>query len=318
MLSVGYVVVIMLASPSVEVPLSPAEQLFSDGRAAFKKADYVKACELFSKSHEMQPALGVLLNLATCLEKQGKAGSAWLRFNEATTWAQRTHEGEREKFAREHAIALKPRVSWLSISASREVEVLIDGGAPLMVSSSRPTSVPVDIGLRLVDVRAEDFESWSATAKIDREGATAFVAVPELKSTLPPPPLPELKVDTGLPPSAPPLVKEQQGQLSQSGLAVLIAGGVVALGGGIGLAWSATTYQGLQKQRQDVADPEIQVSSETLRQLTWIYPTSWVLVGVGAAAVISGSILMVRGGSTPTVAPVIHSQGGGVVLTGKF
>ena len=88
----------VLITLSAGAPQSEAAKLFDEGRAAMKANDLARACDAFSKSHALEPALGTLMNFATCLEKQGKFATAWLRFNDAVAWAQRTHEAERERW----------------------------------------------------------------------------------------------------------------------------------------------------------------------------------------------------------------------------
>lgn len=311
----------LAAAPApADATQAEAERLFADGRAALKDGDVMRACEAFAKSHQLQPALGVLLNLAACLEKQGKLGSAWLRFNEAVAWAQRTHEGDREKFAREHAASVKPRVSWLSVSASGDVQVIVDAAPPLALSAASPVSVPADLGAHRVEVRAPGFEPWSATLRVEREGASASLTVPPLKAT-PSEPLAQgtaPRPDPGPPPPPPPLVTVQAAPPNHAGLALLLAGGAVAVAGGVGLAWSASTYDTLQGQRATMPDPQVRVSREAFDQLRWIYPTSWVLVGVGAAAAVTGIVLTARASSGPVVMPVVQPGGVGLAVSGTF
>lgn len=317
--------ILALAATLAAAPAAPAPdaaRLFEEGRAALKANDFLKACAAFSKSHQLQPALGVLLNLASCLEKQGKLGSAWMHFNEAITWAVRTHEGDREQFAREHAASLKPRVAWLALSAASDCEIVVDEAPPLALSPRSPTSIPIDPGAHQIVARANGFEPWTTSVSVYKEGTTVLVAVPALKAiavaAAPVVAAPARTPDPGPPPPPPPLVIVQTAAPNTAGMSLLVGGGALAIVGGIGLGWSLSTYGNLQGQQASLPNPDIRVSRETFEQLKWIYPTSWVLVGVGAAAVLTGIVWTVRNSSGPKITPVMGPRGAGVAVWGTF
>lgn len=306
----------LAATPAVT---PDAAKLFDEGRAALKANDLPRACEAFRQSHQLQPALGVLLNLATCLERQGKLASAWVRFNEAVTWAARTHEGDREQLARASAMKLKPRLSWLALSVATECEVSVDDAPALSLSPRTPTSVPLDPGAHRLLATATGFEPWTSSVTIPLEGAPVSVSVPALKSTTPSlAPVAEVPAvsSPGAPPPVPPLVVAESGPPG-AGIALIVAGGVMAVGGGLGLGWSLTTYDTLQGQRASLPNPDVQVSRQTFDQLTWIYPTSWAVVSVGAVAAVAGVVLTVHG-STTRVVPVVTPGTAGLSLSGTF
>lgn len=310
----GLTIALALAAAPTE-----AEQLFSDGRAALQRGQTALACDLFARSHHLQPTLGVLLNLANCLEQQGRLGSAWLRFNEASAWAHRTHEAPREQFALQRAAALKPRVSWLAVSVGSDVEVIIDHGEPQQLRAASPTSVPVDTGSHAVEARASGFEVWATSVTVDEQGATAFVKVPPLKALPAPAGSPFVEAPAPQPP--PVLVQVTAPRTVQAvspvGLALLVSGGVVAVAGGVGLIWSTVTYDILQGQRATLLAPDPRVSRETFDQLAWVIPASFAALGVGVAAAATGLVLTLHG-SPAVVTPVLQPGGGGVIFSGAF
>src|SRR5688572_24536755 len=67
--------------------VAAAEQIFEQARAAFDRGDYATACPLFEASQKLDPALGTLLNMATCYEKAGQLASAWGRYREVLALA---------------------------------------------------------------------------------------------------------------------------------------------------------------------------------------------------------------------------------------
>lgn len=283
--------------------LSPAQRLFEEGRAAMKANDTTLACALFQQSLTLEPTLGTLLNLATCLEQQGLIASAWVRFNEATNWAQRTHEGKREAFAVARAEALKPRLSWLSIEATSATRVEVDG-VPLSLSAGVPASLPVDVGVHVVTLERPGFAPWRTEVEVREERTTNAVRVPELTPLdEPPPPPPPPLVER----PTPPLPRREAGAgTNLAGVSLLSVGALVALAGGIGLGWSFAMYDQLQDQRLGSSTPLVRLSRQEFGTLQWVYPASWATAGVGAAMALAGIILVAAQRPTVVVVPFVE------------
>lgn len=267
-------------------PQSEADRLFTEGRALEKAKRYREAVELFQQSQKLEPALGTLLNLAICLEEAGLDASAWVRFNEAEAWARRTHELPRAELAHERALALKPRLAWLAVSAAQPVSgMLITVGASELPGSTSPASVPVDPGTVVVSARAPGFAPWSSEVEAPPAGQTVALEVPALLSVAP------------LPLAALPAPAQVAATAPSSGprgltIAGLVGGGALTIAGGVGLAWSLSTYGALQHQRLGMADGTFPVGEATLGTLRTVYPLSWVSVGLGVAlAAVSGYFL---------------------------
>ncbi len=302
----------VVAGPALAAPLTEAATLFDSGRAAFKAGDFDTACPAFAKSYQLEPVLGTLLNWATCLEKQGHIATAWLRFNDAIEWAGRTHEAEREQFAREHAKALRPSVSWLSVSSASDLEARVDG-KPVHVSAV-PVSLPVELGAHELSVERDGYEPWSQKVNVEAAGQAVAVVVPALKRLVAAAPAvvsPARASDLSA-------VSAQHGARLTGGVALIILGSVVTLGGVVGLAWSYSTYDLLQAQRTGSADPRIRVSLEDFDRLRWVPGVSWTGVGVGVAALTAG-IVLIATSRTVSISPTFTpGGGGGFVVTGRF
>lgn len=305
---------ILLALSAQAAEPSPAAKLFDEGRAAFKAGDLARACPAFARSYELEPVLGTLLNWAACLEKQEHFATAWLRFNDAIDWAQRTHESEREQFAREHAKALRASVSWLVLSAGSELEAQVDG-KPVRVSATA-ISLPVELGAHVIEVEQAGFERWQNTAQVTGPGQSVTVVIPALVRVAPPSmPAAEVSPDVRSAPLG--LQVENHSARLTGGVSLIIVGSLVTLAGAVGLAWSFSTYDLLQGQRVDAVNPTPRVSPEDFDRLRWVPGISWAGVGVGVAALTTGIILLVTS-RTLAVAPTLSGSGGGFVVSGHF
>src|SRR5687768_13548358 len=92
-----------------------AQALFEEAQRRVAAGDYEQACAKFKASYSLDPAGCTLLNLADCLERQGRFASAWSTFKDALVQAQRDGRGERVTFAEEHIRALESRLAYLTI-----------------------------------------------------------------------------------------------------------------------------------------------------------------------------------------------------------
>lgn len=319
---------LMSAATPAPAAQNEAAKLFESGRTALKAKRYEEACTAFEKSYSLEPALGTLLNWSSCLDKQGKAASAWVHLNDAIAWTQRTHEAEREVYARQLAKAIKPRVSWLALSADTELEATLDN-EPVHVTAV-PFSLPVDRGSHVVRVNKPGFKPFETAVDVAAEGISVSLKLPALESDAPPPPPPPV-VEAVPAPELLPAPMPSTTSTTRPGLAattnlpppsvgatLVVSGGMVALAGAVGLAWSLSTYGQLQNQRVNLPLPEFPVTPEDYARIKWVYPLAWTAVGVGVAALGVGTFMLVKGRSSVTVVPTVQPGAAGVSLSGQF
>jgi hypothetical protein len=95
-----------------------ADVLFEAGRRAAAEGDYATACRKFDESNRMEPAVGTLLNLGNCEERQGHWATSWLRYTEALTKLPR--DDKRHIFAKGKAAELEPRIPRLIIELAAD------------------------------------------------------------------------------------------------------------------------------------------------------------------------------------------------------
>lgn len=291
-------------------PSRNAERLFREARDLLSSGRAAEACPLFEESHALDPALGTLLNLADCREKTGQLVQAYLRFNEAAAWAQRTREGKREEVARQRAAALKAKLSWVALSSAAPVNsltVVIQGFRVNL--GQTPESVPVDAGEVEIHAEAPGFVSWSTRVTVASTSVLPVVVPPLAQIAAPrPAPPPTIEVTAPAPgPAAP-----------GGAIALISIGGAALVAGGVGLALTLTTYdRTVCQQPGNPCASAPTVTRSQFEQLQWQYPASWVAVGLGAAATVAGIVWYARG-ARGTLAVIPTTTGPLVVLGGEF
>jgi hypothetical protein len=138
-----------------------AEALFQDGQALLDAGKVHDACAKFAESQRLDAAVGTLLNLGICHEREGKTASAWTELSDAAAQAARAGQADREKFARTHIADLEKKLS--------RVELHFDDG-------SNVTDIKVD-------TVAIDRAAWSVALPMD-PGTHALVFSAPGKRTL--------------------------------------------------------------------------------------------------------------------------------------
>lgn len=241
---------------------TPADQalaaaLFDDGRSLLAAGKIDEACAKLGRSYELEAALGTLLNLAVCHDKQGKSASAWAEFNTAADLAAKAKDAARRKFAEEQAKLLGARLSRLIVRAGalpQGAAVKLDGrdlGAALL-----GTALPLDPGEHRVEVTAPSKRTFASTVKLDPGPAQRILEVPPLadeEGPSPPPPanVPPAnppgqgpKADAGPnPPPAPPPASEVGGRSTPRLAAGIAVGAAGLVGVVIGSVAGVRTFQ---------------------------------------------------------------------------
>jgi hypothetical protein len=123
-----------------------AEQLFVAARAAMEKGDFKTACDRFAESQRLDPAAGTLINLADCLDRQGKIASAWQRWKEALDMLR--PDDERRAAVSQRAQSIEARVPKLELrlSATAPAGTVAERDGVALGSASFGISLPIDPG----------------------------------------------------------------------------------------------------------------------------------------------------------------------------
>ncbi|NUO52768.1 MAG: tetratricopeptide repeat protein [Polyangiaceae bacterium] len=154
-----------------------ADVLFQEAKTLMGAGKVAEACPKFQASLELQRTLGTLMNLADCLEQQGRVGSAHRRWEEAVTLAAEQKD-DRGTFAEERRKAVASRVPKLVVDAVTGAENLSVAIAGSPVPSSK-LGLPMDVdpgkvaitilrGDTVLETREVDLaEGQSLTVKLD-------------------------------------------------------------------------------------------------------------------------------------------------------
>jgi hypothetical protein len=305
-----------------------AEALFDQARKLMDAKRYAEACEKFAASHRLDPAVGTLLNLGECNERQDHLASAWVYYREAQALAQSRADGEREKYARDHAAGLEPKLAKLTIVAKNApagLEVKRDGGIVRLAALG--TAMPIDVGRHTIEALAPGRKRWRTRVEVPRDGASVSVEVPALEaedSPLPesaaavPPPADE-PAPTGEKPLKP---SARENGLGFQRTAALIAGGVgvvsLAFGGFfVARAWSNWQDARPHCTRENVCDDRGFDLGQTARSQGDVATAAFA---VGGLAVAIGAVLWLTAPSAPAgrVAFGVATMGTRAGLVGNF
>src|SRR5215831_6398005 len=107
------------AQPAPDAP-TPAQVLFSEGRALLEAQQPAAACEKFEASLKLEPdAAGPMLNLGICNEKLDKLATAMFWYRRVEVRAHELANVDAEKAAKDKTSALAPKVPTLKITFSQ-------------------------------------------------------------------------------------------------------------------------------------------------------------------------------------------------------
>jgi serine/threonine-protein kinase len=318
-----------------------AEALFQDARQLMKDGKFADACPKLSDSNKLDPAVGTLLYLGECYEKNGQTASAWVTFQTAAETAQKAGQPDRAHVASDRATALWARLSKITINvaaAARVPGLEIKRDGVDVGQATWGVGVPVDPGEHAILARAPGKQDWSQTVRVDPDGKVAVVEIPMLANAAmaPPPPVMQQPQQQQLPP------KLDQGTSTSNGNSQRVVGFVAGGVGVVGLV--AGTVFGLQaKNKQDQSASHCLPTDPTKCDQTGVdlrhqghsaATMSNVGFAVGAVGIVGGAILYLTAPSNSkpktasvdvkrpiqylNVVPVVGAQSSSLLITGSF
>ena len=299
-----------------------AEQLFNEARQLMDQDRHAEACPKFEASNKLDPAVGTLLNLATCYEAVGKLASAWGIFREAEDRAKKEGQQKRVDYARGQATALEPRLPRLIIKAPDEDDV-----PGLVVKRDGSEVARVQFGSKIFVDPGPVTVTASAPGHLDFRKQVTAVESEEVVVQVP--------VLDKAPPGATPVTPGPvDGPVDGGGsggssrrLYGLIAGGtgvaLLGISGGVGLSakskWDKAFDDNLCDGDQNICSPEGQALTDSARSRANI-ATGLAIAGIAVAA--AGTYLFLSAPSgDEKVARVVPSAGPdsvGLAVIGSF
>ncbi|MBW2522670.1 MAG: tetratricopeptide repeat protein [Deltaproteobacteria bacterium] len=307
-----------------------AEALFLLGKALMDTGQLDEACNKLAESMRAEPAGGTLLNLALCHQQQGKLASAWAEYRKAAELIRATGQQERADEALRLAVDLEPKLSKLTVLVSQPVRAMqvLRGGVKIG-TAVYGVAVPVDPGVYRIEASAPGYRDWSASVTVGSEGDRQAVSVPALE------PLAE-QARAG--PQAKPADPSRTDYRVPyfTGIVMAAVGGAAV---GIGAVLGGVAASEIGDAESDPAlcgedklcTPEGQDVVDGARDKA---TAATLLIGVGAATVVSGFVLVLTTGTfrtdaapeeaaeqavrSPRLVPVLGPGHAGVSLTGWF
>lgn len=310
-----------------------AEALFRDGTQLLNSGDVAGACPKFEDSMKLDPALGTLLYLAACHERQGRTASAWSEFASARAWAERTEQHDRAQFAQKRAAALESRLSNVVINAPAipGLQLKLDEGS--LSSAALGTPLPVDPGDHTVSAEAPDRQPYHTLVKIPSEPGKTVVEIPQLAPApvvVAPPPAAAAAAASTTSVEGAPEADTGGGGASGARIAMWSSVAVTAVGVGLGTWFGILTLQERDDALKLCDHKECQPGGlGHINNANTDAIVSTVAFGVGAAAaVVAGYFIFKKTGpSTPAasaavtslgVAPAVAPRTAGLTIVGSF
>lgn len=321
-----------------------AEALFNDGRRLLEEGQYERACAKFAESQRLDPGTGTLLNLANCYEKAGRTASAWATWKEAASSARATDQTEREQLARSKAQELEGKLARLTIEVppgSRVDGLVVTRNGKELAPATWGTPIPMDSGPYAVEATAPGYAPYREEIQI-RDGQSRTLAVPRLEQAAAPatqgqstPPQGQTSGDPAAPATeAPGQSADQEATQPQDSGATSSAGsnqatwgwvvggvGVVGIGVGTALGIVALNKHDESKSFCRISDPNLcsQAGVELRNEARGMGTASSVAMGLGAAAVAGGLVLVLTAPTDNTRVAVAPAAGGAAVsFSGAF
>jgi hypothetical protein len=170
-----------------------ADAIFREGQTLHDKGAIHEACEKFAEAQRIDPALGGLLNLASCHADEGRTATAHAEFVEADRLASQrgAAEKERQQFAHTQALEMEKKLSVVLLLGAPEAgvtEVQIDGKALDRAAWAAP--IELDPGEHTFSFAAPGKTTQHTKFVVASIPGTQRLTVPSFEQEAPPPPAP--------------------------------------------------------------------------------------------------------------------------------
>ena len=283
-----------------------AELLFDEALTQMRDGNFAEACPKLESSQRIDPAVGTLLYLAECYEKQARTASAWVTFRDAAALARATNQADRASVAEKRADQLQKELALVTIDIELEARKIAGlrvrcGPVPVDISLGTIT-VPVDPGQVTVEASAPGYLPFTRQLNVDAKGR-GTVSIPVLTSdgstpTPAPSPVavgatpavaPAEPSTSGPPPTPPPTDSES----SATPIAPFVLGGIGIVGLGVGSYFGVKAMSDADDANELCPDGKCtsQRGEDLMDDARTAATVSNIAFGVGAAALVTGVVL---------------------------
>jgi len=260
-----------------------AQALFEEAQRRVAAGDYEKACPKFKASFSLDPGGGTLLNLADCLEKQGRTASAWSTYKDALVLAQRDGRNERVEYARQRIESLESKLAHLTVevpAGSRVAELALEVDGMPLAAAAWGAALPVDPGEHVVRAQAPGFETLEQRISLGSSpGARQTLELPLLR------PAPRAAEPAATASDAPPPMAAEPHHPARTWGWITGGAGLVALGVGSYFGLQAFSHWDDRNAGcKNGCTPAAKTAGEDASQAATV-----ATVGVGAGVVLLGT-----------------------------
>ena len=314
--------VLLVATAAAQEDKMKAEALFREGREALAKGDYTSACELLSRSNDIDPALGTQLNLGECESLRGRVATAYFLFR--TVEQALDPKDMRAPIARSKREAAELRVPKLVIklpdNAPSDSRVYM--GGRIFTPEELREPLIVDPGIVEITVTASGHNNNTMRVLLEEAKITSVVIAPLPAPIVTTAPTHPQSVSYSPPALQPPNVyvpatRRERSPTSKAGAAFLGVGiGSSLLGGVAGILTLAakSTNQAHCESATHSCDSVGRDAASRGEVLSVLTMTG---LGIGAVGIGLGAYLLVRGGqeSRPQTSLRLQTTGTDSTLT---
>jgi serine/threonine-protein kinase len=314
-----------------------AELLFDEGLSLMRSGAFVEACPKLESSQRIDPAVGTLLYLAECYEKQGRTASAWVTFRDAAGLARSLNQLDRANVAEQRAAQLQRQLALVTIQIAPEAQQIAGlrvqcGPVPVDVSLAE-VMVPVDPGEVSVEASAPGYAPFTRSLQVEQRGRgtivipvltrleTSSVAAPVSGAVAPAPVVVSEPGTAAVPPQAATADSDARGVP----VASLVLGGVGIVGLGVGSYFGIKAMSDADDANELCPDGKCtsQRGEDLMQDARTSATVSNISFAVGIASIATGLVLYLMDPGSESAAadglvPMAVERGAGLAWKGTL
>jgi serine/threonine-protein kinase len=280
--------------------VAAAQGLFDNARTLMKAGQYAQACPKLEESQRLDHSASTEFQLADCYEHVGRAASAWALFLQVASESRAKGNADAERIAHDRAGKLAPKLAHLTVTvpaATRVGGLQVKRDDEVVGDGQWATPVPVDAGPHTVTATAPGYATWTKTVSV-ADGDAPTVDVPALAvasgptggpTVVAPPVSPDLA--PGAPLGSEPAPSDSPHRMNRRTLG-LIVGGVGVATTVVGAVFGVVALSDNSDSKSNCTGNVCKGAGYTERNdAVAAGNVSSVLIGIGAAAIVTGGVL---------------------------